>query len=98
MADFEGKKSSNDIKNNCKMSDDEIVASDVPRGTCLLIFCSCFFSFFFCGLDLFFLFFLLFSFFSQGEKGFERLKSKSGVGGLCRRRRKDFMTQARRRQ
>ena len=34
MAIFEGKKSSNDITNNDKMSDDEVVASYVPRGTC----------------------------------------------------------------
>ena len=34
MAIFEGKKSSNDITNNDTMSDDEVVASSVPRGTC----------------------------------------------------------------
>ena len=34
MAVFEGKKSSNDIIINDTMSDDEVVASDVPRGTC----------------------------------------------------------------
>ena len=30
MAVFEGEKSSNDKKNNYTMSDDEVVASDVP--------------------------------------------------------------------
>ena len=30
IAVFEGKKSTNDIKNNGTMSDDEVVASDVP--------------------------------------------------------------------
>ena len=34
MTVFEGKMSSNDIINNSTMSDDEVVASDVPRGTC----------------------------------------------------------------
>ena len=32
MVVFEGKKSSNDIIINDTMSDDEVVASDVPRG------------------------------------------------------------------
>ena len=31
---FEGKNSSNDIRVNSTMSDDEVVASDEPRGTC----------------------------------------------------------------
>ena len=35
MAVFEGKKSSNDVIINDTMSGDEVVASDVPRGTCL---------------------------------------------------------------
>ena len=34
MAIFEDKKSSNVIIINDAMSDDEVVASDVPRGTC----------------------------------------------------------------
>ena len=34
MAVFEGKKSSNNIIINDTMGDDEVVASDVPRGTC----------------------------------------------------------------
>ena len=34
MTVFVGKKSSNDIINNGTMSDDEVVASDVPPGTC----------------------------------------------------------------
>ena len=34
MAVFEGKKSSNDIIINDTMSDDEVVASNVPHGTC----------------------------------------------------------------
>ena len=35
MAVFECEKSSTDTVNNGTMSDDEVVASDVPRGTCL---------------------------------------------------------------
>ena len=38
MAVFEGEKSSTDIVNNGTMSEDEVVASDVPRGTCLMRF------------------------------------------------------------
>ena len=34
MAVFEGEKSSNDITINDAMSEDEVVASDVPHGTC----------------------------------------------------------------
>ena len=36
MAVFEDKKLSNNIIVNYTMSDDEVVASDVPRGTCFL--------------------------------------------------------------
>ena len=40
LAVFEGKKSSNDILNDSIMSDDEVVASDVPpRYLFLLLFC-----------------------------------------------------------
>ena len=34
MAVFASEKSSKDITNNGTVSDDEVVASDVPRGTC----------------------------------------------------------------
>ena len=40
MAIFEDNKSSNDIIINDTMSDDKIVVSDVPRGTCLKGECS----------------------------------------------------------
>ena len=41
MAVFESEKSSTDIVNNGTMTDDEVVASDVPRGTCFYFVNQC---------------------------------------------------------
>ena len=43
MAVFEGKKSSNDIINKDTISDDEVVASDVPPGYLFFLFLAKFF-------------------------------------------------------